>query len=445
MDFVVLREEEYEEFVTAHKLGGFSQSVAVANRSKIHGWTIHYVGVRDNLGYIRAAAMMKSRVTSFRRLELFECTQGPIMDYDNDAVVEFFFTELSRYLRKHNAVRLRISPPLLMNHRDKESNIRYDGYYGKKYITMFQKLGFVHIDNTAVDKDPTLPRWYAVKDLSKFSTSKQVLDSFDTKTKWSINNAMKVGVNVKALSIDEIDQFYDVLEHTTEKRPNVVHDKQYYRDLARHHGDNVQFCIAELDLAKYEKYIVKRIGLAMTTVAKIHPNTKNKEKQRQRSAAVRTEQFCQVELLNVQEMRQTQKKITVAGAVFVRQGKELMYLNGRSYEKYSSYGAPYLLHFYAHLYAMQNELTRYNMSATRGNFSGNPEQHGAYLFKKGFGAVVEEQVGYFELYPYQSLSTLLVVGGRSSKPETSWSRPRSIIRVFDESSRRPVVFNSARA
>lgn len=444
MDFVELREEEYEEFVTAHKLGGYSQSVASARRSELNGWTIHLVGVRDNLGYIRAAAILRSRISSFRRLAMFECTNGPIMDYDNEKVTDFFFEEIGRYLRKHNAVRLRISPPVLMNHRDQESNIRYDGYYGKRYITMLQKHGFTHIDNAVVDKDPTLPRWYAVKDLTKYRTSKQLLESFDRKTKWSINNALKVGVTVKTLSIDAIDEFYDVLEHTTEKRPNPVHNKQYYRDLERFHGENVQFCVAELNLLSYQKYIIKRLGEVMTTVAQIHPNTKNVEKQRERTAAVRTQKFCQAELLKVKETRKTQKTIILAGAVFVRHGKELAYLHGRSYEKYSSYGAPYLLQFYAQLYALQNEITRYNMSATRGNFSGNPEQHGTYMFKKGFGAVIEEQIGYFEMYPYTSLSTLLIVG-RGNTEEVLPSRPRSIIKVFDESSRRPVVFRSARA
>lgn len=432
MEFVQLREDEYESFVSSHALGSFSQSSANGRRFEFAGWSKHLVGVRDNKGTVVAAAMLTSKI-AFRRMSVFEAAQGPIMDYDDEPLVKFFFNHLHRFLRRQNAVRLRISPPVAMQHRDVNSNLINDGYDGNKYIRLLKNVGFTHLDNQTVDADPQLSRWYAAKDMSQYQTAADLIKSFDLQTRWSIRRALQLGVTVKSLSIDSIDEFYHVLEHQSGKS-TVKRSKKYYRNLAKAYGDNVQFCVAQLDLARYEALVTQQLVDATAIVADINPRTRSKPKMQQLRTAKKTISLCNVKLAAVNKLRQDGDDIaTLAAAVFIQHGNELVYFGGKSYEKYVSFGASYVLQWYGQLYAVENNIARYNFSVTKGIFSGNPEQQGAYRFKKGFGAVVEERIGYFEMYPYAKISNRLVLG--RSAHMTERSRDRSAQRPAE----RPLV------
>ncbi len=409
MDFVVLREEEYEKFVLSHELGSFVQSSATAKRSQAAGWQTYFVGVRGESGEVAAAAMLTAR-DAFNNLSIYDIANGPLMDYDNQKLVAFFFAELNHFLRRRNAMRVRISPPLLMNHRDRETNILQDGYDGTKYIEALKSAGLTHVSSQATDSNPQMQRWYAAKDLSRYSDAKSLINSFDYEARRAIAKAQHLGVVVKSYTIDQLDEFYDVFEHASAKRVAELHDKQYYRDLAKSYGKNIHFCVAQLDFDRHEALLMKQLGELTTQIASLSPKARNKDKLRELNAAKTKARYCRSKLATIGELRKEGSVVNLAGAIFIQYGRELTYFTGRSYEKYVAFGAPYVLQWQAQYYAIKNGITRFSFHTTRGNFSGNPKQHGAFRFKKGLGAIVEERIGYFEMYPYASKSNLLATG-----------------------------------
>lgn len=425
MDFVVLREEAYETFVLSHELGNFMQSSSTAKRSQMAGWQTHFVGVRSSEGDILAAAMLTAR-DAFNNLSLYDITNGPIMDYDNQELVTFFFRELNHFLRRRNAMRVRVSPPLLMNHRDRETNILSDGYDGAKYIEALKRAGLAHLGNEAADSNSQMQRWYGAKDLSRYSDATSLINSFDYEARRAIAKAQHLGVVVKSYTIDQLDEFYDVFEHASAKRVAELHDKQYYRDLAKSYGKNIHFCVAQLDFDRHEALLMKQLGELTTQIASLSPKARNKDKLRELNAAKTKARYCRSKLATIGELRKEGSVVNLAGAIFIQHGRELTYFTGRSYEKYVAFGAPYVLQWQAQYFAIKNGITRYSFHTTRGNFSGNPELQGAFRFKKGLGAIIEERIGYFEMYPYATTSSL-IASGRGGATMMQRARTRQFV------------------
>jgi lipid II:glycine glycyltransferase (peptidoglycan interpeptide bridge formation enzyme) len=113
----------------------------------------------------------------------------------------------------------------------------------------------------------------------------------------------------------------------------------------------------------------------------------------------------------------------MAAAVFIHYANELVYLSGGSYEQYLSFGAPYALQWYAQEYALAHRIPRYNFYGTKGTFSGHPDQHGVYRFKKGLGAIVEEQIGYFDMYPRPIFSSLHKILSEKRSRQNATTKP----------------------
>ena len=426
MKFVTLHDDEYDKFVSSHKLGGFLHSSTLATHRQVAGWRVHLVGVQNDEGLIVAAAKMTSR-TAFHRMTLFECTHGPVLDYENSELVTFFFSKLQLYLRHHNAIRLRISPPLALS---RGNNVA-------KYNNLLQQNGLVHISNDMVDADPQMHRWYASKDLSRYHTVKQLVNSIDGWAQRYTRHALKSGVTIESVSIDAIDEFYEVLSHEGSHGGAVKYDKHYYRELARRYGKDVQFCVARLNLDVYEAAVMKQFGEATTALALISPKNKNKKKIAKRLAAKNSVKISQARLRTIQRLRtESGDSVAIAAAVFVRYGDELVNVASRSYEQFASFNAPYALQWYGQLYGIKHSVKRFNFGEVKNVTNGRPEMKGANLFQKQLGAVVEESTGYFEMYPYTNYSNLVVL--RHDDRKADLFRTRSNVGLSID--RTPVLF-----
>ena len=89
--------------------------------------------------------------------------------------------------------------------------------------------------------------------------------------------------------------------------------------------------------------------------------------------------------------------LPIAAAMFVLYGKEMSYVISGALKQYAKYCGPYAIQWYAQQYAVKHSVVRFNFFGTKGNHSGTPSQEGIYKFKAGFGGVLEEQLGYFEV------------------------------------------------
>ncbi|WP_285728047.1 peptidoglycan bridge formation glycyltransferase FemA/FemB family protein [Psychromicrobium xiongbiense] len=408
MEFVQLTDKEFDEFVESQQTGSFLQSSAMGRRRTTSGWSTHRVGVKDD-GTVRAAALLNSRVV-FAGYSDVECLQGPVMDYNNPELVRFFCAELVKYLTLNKALSFVFNPKVLANHRDADANIVDDGYSGEGTVRLLESLGFRHLDNAEVDANPLYLRWYFAKDLSGIDDAEQLMASFDQQAVRSVRKNLKTGIEVAALAEDELDEFFAVMRHTGERRGFDYRDEDYYRTLARFFGpEHITFLAARLDVPRYEKDVQRQADADTAALAKAQAalnaaddalaESAHKKLVNKLSAAQQAWDSSQSKLAELDRLREDGPRAVLAAAVFITFAGETVFLAGGSYDHYSQFYASYALHWEAMQHALSRGVKRYNFYGTKGDFSGNPDQQGVYRFKRGFGGVVEEQIGYFVFTP----------------------------------------------
>lgn len=79
-------------------------------------------------------------------------------------------------------------------------------------------------------------------------------------------------------------------------------------------------------------------------------------------------------------------------------GKEVLSLFGGAYSKYMELLSPYTTNYEMIKYAVENGYEKYNFYGIDGHYDDKKsELYGLYDFKRGFGGVVEEYIGEFNL------------------------------------------------
>ncbi|ESV30112.1 aminoacyltransferase, partial [Staphylococcus epidermidis APO27] len=95
MKFVTLTEQEYQLFIEKHVVH-YTQSIEHYNYRQKHKKDVHLVGVKDNEEVIAACLLSEAQVLKI--FKYFYSHRGPVLDFNNEKLVECFFTGLTRYL-----------------------------------------------------------------------------------------------------------------------------------------------------------------------------------------------------------------------------------------------------------------------------------------------------------------------------------------------------------
>ena len=406
MKFELLGEEEYEAFAAAWPLASFLQSSAMAHRREVDGWTPRFVGVRDDNGSLKGVAHLSVRPVFLGYTDV-ECQQGPLVDFDDRIAAEVFLREIRRYAHGLRALTLRINPDIAANHRDGDANLLDDGYDASPYEALFAAAGYRHLDNRAVDHEAELLRWYFRKDMTGIASSEALMDGFAQQTRWSVRKALKSGVRVRQIDQGELDRFYDLMARTAERRGFRARSRSYFSSLMEvFDKDHAQLLVAELPLAEYMANLKAQHDEARVEAARHDPDdAEKKERTAHRVAREAAEHYAQ-KLAQAEALAQEGEVLLLAGAVFITYAGEMSYVLSAADTRYREFCGPYALQWQAMNTALERGVKSYNFYGTKGEFSGHPDQHGIYEFKRGFGGYVEEQIGFFEAIPHPMMNRL---------------------------------------
>ena len=394
MVFRELNEIEYEKFVSSHPQANLLQASYSGKRRITDGWNMHLVGMVEN-GKIIASALLSSRKTFFGFYD-FECQHGPLVDYDDANKTSLFFKNISSYVKGKNGLGIKINPNIPLNRYDTSEIIIDDKYDGHKYIELITKSDFSKIDDKLVDNDPNLLRWYFKKDIKNLHNEDDILNSVSVKTRQDMQRSVKMGVDVEAIDVKDIDIFIKLMKDTGIRRKFSVRDKNYYLSLLNSFGKSRSMClIAKLNIPKYIKYLNNRIENEKYEIDLAANKSENSPKVKLQITAHKNQIIQLKEKIKEAKEKISDPPVVMAGAIFINYGSEMTYLSSGAYTEYSKFCSTYAIQFYAMKYAVEHKLSVYNFYGTEGLFSGHPEMNGIYNFKKGFSGYLEEQIGYF--------------------------------------------------
>lgn len=405
MLFKELNEIEYENFASTHQQANFLQSVAAGKRRMTDGWVMHLVGVVDE-DKVVAGAMLSSRDVVFG-LSDFECQHGPLLDYDDENLVDFFMRGIINYVKANKGLGIRINPNVPLNHRDGQNNdsIIDDGYDGQKYVNSIVKAGFSKLE---VDKDPLLLRWYYKKNMVGINSEEDLFNSVSLKTRQNMQRAGRLGVKIESVWTEDLDDFIKLMESTSLRRKFNNRSVSYYKTLLECFGHERAMCLmAKIDIAQYLKGLNERLSQESAELEACKLKAA-----KSKMAARIADHENQVELLNkkiAEAKLMPGKEIVTAGAIFINYGAELVYLSSGAYTEYSKFCSTYAIQLYAMKYAIDHKIPMYNFYGTKGSFCDNPDMDGVYEFKKGFSGYLEEQIGFFYKGTRPAINMLLSI------------------------------------
>ena len=154
MEFRELTCEEFKKIEKKQKKYNFYQTVSWANVKKTTGWESYYVGVFDGKKNLGIALLLAKKILNKK---MFYIPRGPLLDYDDFSLLEFFFNNLKLFVRSKGGFTIKIDPYILYQEHDRDGNPI--GESNDKIISQLKSLGFVHRGFTIGYTDEAQFRW----------------------------------------------------------------------------------------------------------------------------------------------------------------------------------------------------------------------------------------------------------------------------------------------
>lgn len=394
-----LTESEFSTFAYQHPLFSFHQTKEWGELKKQNGWEYEFVGLKEKKK-ILAGAILLSKKTPIGK-KIFYSPRGFLLDYEDEKLLTEFTQEIKKYIKKENGFFIKIDPYLIYKQRDINGNIVEGGIDHSQVVENLKKLGYQHYGFNVTFGSELQPRWIYVLDL-KGKNEETVFQNFSSDTKRYIHRAIKNGLEIEEVTLDNLKDFTGIMEHTSKRRGFINRPYSYYQNMVETLGKNVKILSCFLDTNKaLEKVKTEKEVLEQeVNDAKIHMEESGSKKSKDHYKTKQTEleklEQKEKEFLELKEKHGD--KIIMASSMFLLFGHEVLYLYSGSYDEFMKYNAQYLIQWEIIQYAVKNGYDRYNFYGIEGNFQKeNNDTYGIYEFKKGFDGNVEEFIGEFDL------------------------------------------------
>ena len=240
MIFTEITPAEFTKFASKSPYKSFMQTEEIAKLREQNGWVSYYFAVKEN-DQIKAASMLVAKPT-FLGKSTFIAPGGPLLDYEDTKMVNFFFKNLRNFIKTHNGYVLQISPYYEVTERDRNGALIENGFNRKKALQNLQKLGFIK------ESHPSQPEYMFAMEIAS-RTPDEILADFKRNTRNHVRKAERAGVKIRELTREELPLFKQITESTSERRHFSDRPLSYYEQMYDlfHEKGEVKFLVAELE------------------------------------------------------------------------------------------------------------------------------------------------------------------------------------------------------
>lgn len=387
--------QEIEIFLEGHPQNNLLQHTCWSQVKE--NWAMKQVVVRRG-GTIRAYAMILIRSLPLG-LKLFYIPHGPIVNYQDEALIRFFFTKLKKLARRSHAVTIRFDPNLIDRTYPyaKRNEERGDHQQGN-VIQLLSTLKCKHKGYTLYLKEATQPRFQAVMLQENMSW-----EALNAKTRRSIRHAEKCGVMIHE-GEDQLNHFAEVMKLTEHRKKIHLRSAEYFKRLMSLYGERAVLMTASLNLKQRHREITE---LLRELQEKSHELNKNEKEQIVNLN--REQEFLE------EKMQEGASEVTLCGLLALIQDDQMEMLYAGTHSEYLTYRAPYLTHWKLFEKAQKMGIRRCNLGGVEGTLDD-----GLSVFKGNFPVQIEEMIGEFEIAVMPVLSLLTNQGITWLKAVRRW-------------------------
>lgn len=383
--------EDYQNTQVTAKCANFLQSAEMAKlqESQDHIEKVEaLVFERDGLRVGQAIVVYKKSFRIFKKALLLH---GPLLDYHSLASLTELLEALILYLRKKNIATLSIHPYLAnLIRNEKLENIEVD--IASDVLEVFETLGFEH----SLDSEQSLVvNQMFVKSIESFASSDEIHAAFSPSLKRDLKKFTDMNVKTEELDEHQLDQFYDILSRTAERKGFSVHPLVYFQNLKKYFGESAKFMLAYLDCPAYLAYLDKNI---QSFEAKIQALKEGPQKKRTKGQIADAEDQLRSYYKRLEQFKSYQiktDKLPLSAYLFMDYGPEIVSFYGGNDEAYLNFGGAVLLHWEMIKYAKSKAKKRFNFYGTIETEAASSGK-GNFNFKRQFGGQLETLVGSFD-------------------------------------------------
>lgn len=396
MEFVNLDVDEFNLFVKSH-FSHYTQSAEQYNFRNNSSKDCHLVGVKDSQQNVIAACLL-TEAQSLKVFKYFYSHRGPVLDYNNITLVNFFFENLTKYLRKRNCLFVLVDPYVIENIRNHSGEI-LKSYNNQALISNLEKIGYKHDGYSIGYSNDRQIRWLSVLDIKNKSLD-DILNNMEYKTRRNIKKTEEMGVKIRDLHISETSLFYRLFQMAEEKHGFSFRNEEYFKKMLEMYEGKSCIKLAYIDLNEYtskltfekEKLEIERTSIDQSL--KENPNSKkNKTKKQENQKKI---DGIESKIKEAEVLIEVEGDIlNLAAALYIYNEHEVYYLSSGSNPKFNRFMGAYKLQWEMIKFSKELGIDRYNFYGITGDFTEDAEDAGVIKFKKGFNGHVEELIGDF--------------------------------------------------
>ena len=372
-----INNEKYTEFIKSHKHGNMMQAIewsAIKNT-----WGAVRVAVSDDEDNIIAAAQVLTRKG------LWYVPRGPILDYNNKELLEFFLTNLKKFAKTKQAKLVKLDIPIavkdekLANFKDVDVDRSND-----ELIKTFKSYGYNH-KGFSLDMSSTIqPRFNTVTKLEQ-----PVPDLFSKDTRRLIRDADKKFVEVRRCGKENLDDFLFALA-CTEKRKNIsLRGREYFENLLDTFGDNALLYISYINVEKALKECHNRKENLEKEIEELGEKSPKKKRTLEEQVAG-TDKL--IALFNGLEIEDKSKDQVISAAITIAYGNHAEIIYAGMNEDFAKLPAQYKVFSDTMKKAQEMGIREVSMGAIEGSLNDS-----LLGFKSKFSPNIVEYYGEFDL------------------------------------------------
>lgn len=414
MKIVELSRSQFEEFANNHPLRSHYQSYNYGQLLSEYYFDYYLIGYVDNNDSIKAASLILiNKVTKIWNYAY--APKGFLIDYKDEDLVKKFTHDLKKYLKRKKVVMLKINPEIIIGEIREENNFQTVYNDNVKIVDMLTKYDYVKLRNNLYF-EAQQPRFNIVISLNEFKGISQ----FKKNVRNKISKSERRGLYVEFGGIDDIEAFYNLIKDKKSDKK-----LEYYRDYYNvfNRDQLIDIFLVKVD---YEKYLISAQQRYNEELSRNEELVRKLQETKDEQVLARKMQSDHDLASFKNDIIRSSKNIGQENTLLVAAAYVIKFTN-RAYILYSSYNenlkflnANHYLYYKIIEHYKNTGFESLDLNGMTGDFSNKNPFNGLNRFKLGYGSVVNEYIGEFDLMikkrKYQELDKMAVLAKVFNKP-----------------------------
>lgn len=401
MKIRTITKDAYNQFAADQENYTFLNCTEQADKLEAGVWSTELIGFFNDQDEMKGAALLAWMPVA-KRYQYAMIPAGIMTDWNDEKLMEEITSALKKYLKDKGVLYLNMTPYIPLVERDKNGAIVEGGFNNEHLVEMMKRLGYLY-KPPAPGYDTTRDAvWMSVLDL-RGKDMDTLLKEMDQQTRWSINRARKLNLTVRPPENEqEFRDFVRMMQATGERNHFDAEDEGYYRRELENYKDNADLLLAYMEPGKMieaQEKIRKQSEKEMKETDEKLEKAPGSKKLNKRKKVI--QEAIDLADQKIEEARELQKEfgdqILLAGCIFLKAGREIIYLHSGAYDQFFKYHAPYAIHYEEIKKAIEEGRDFYNFYGINGVFEKGEDGYSLFDFKRGFGCTVRQLLGTFTL------------------------------------------------